>query len=90
MTSKKSVIRIINRVIVPWYRLRDEPTLFVEVVTSIFNPANTTLYHLGEGDFAERVWDVTINLRSETSLERLKNFTNFAVSGSEPDLASMS
>ena len=30
-----------------------------------------------QGDFAERVWDETLNLRAETSLERLERFKQF-------------
>jgi hypothetical protein len=66
-----------DRVLVTWYDLKNDPTEFLELVTDIFNPANTTLYELDAGDFAERVWDVTLNLRTETSLERLKNFKQF-------------
>jgi hypothetical protein len=68
---------IIDRVVVMWYDLKNYPAKFLELVTDIFHPGNSTLYELNAGEFAERMWDETLNLRTETSIERLKNFEQF-------------
>ena len=69
--------QIIDLFVVPSYEIKDNPAEFLEITTDIFNPANTTLYELEAGDFSEKVWDETLNLRTETSLERLKRFKQF-------------
>jgi hypothetical protein len=69
--------QVIDRVVIPWYEMKEKPADFLELVTDIFHPGNTTLYELGVGDFAERVWYETLNLRTETSIERLKRFEQF-------------
>jgi len=69
---------ITDKVLVPWYDLKSDAAEFLELVTDIFNPANTTLDDLeGGGDFGMKVWDETLRQSTETSLERLKRFHRF-------------
>jgi hypothetical protein len=69
---------ITYKVLVTLYDLKSDAAEFLELVTDIFNPANTTLNELeGGGDFGMKVWDETLKQATETSLGRLKRFHRF-------------
>jgi len=69
---------ITDKIHVPWYDLKSDAAEFLELVTDIFNPANTTLDELeGGSGFGMKVWDETLKQNTETSLDRLKRFHRF-------------
>jgi hypothetical protein len=70
---------ITEKILVEWYSLKSDAAGLVELITDFLHPGCTTIYNeLEQGDkFIDKIWDLTLTERAETSVSRVKTFKMF-------------